>query len=118
VNAAHNDYLQFLTEAGILGFAIAIWLLVAAVRPAIRKTKNWPSDANGAVSLAALLGISGILVHSLLDFNLQIPANAMLFYTLCTVAAMEPRFRNHRRKRHKHAAVEPAMVEPGIGTAS
>jgi O-antigen ligase len=111
VNAVHNDYLQFLTETGILGFAIAIWFLVAAVRPAIRKTKNWPADVNGAVSLAALLGISGILVHSLLDFNLQIPANAMLFYTLCTVAAMEPRFRNHRRERHKHAAAEQPAVE-------
>jgi O-antigen ligase len=111
VNAAHNDYLQFLTETGVPGFAIAIWFLVAAIRPAIRKTKNWPSDVNGAVSLAALLGISGILVHSLVDFNLQIPANAMLFYTLCTVAAMEPRFRNHRRERHRHAAVEQPGVE-------
>lgn len=108
VNAAHNDYLQALTETGILGFAITIWFLVAVFRPAIKKISNWPSDVNGAVSLAALLGISGILVHSLVDFNLQIPANAMLFYILCTVAAMEPRFRNHRRERHKHSAVEPA----------
>jgi O-antigen ligase len=106
VNAAHNDYLQLLTETGVLGFAIMTWFLVAALRPAIKKTQNWPSDVNGAVSLAALLGISGILVHSLVDFNLQIPANAMWFYVLCTVAAMEPRFRNHRRERHKHVDAE------------
>jgi O-antigen ligase len=106
VNAAHNDYLQLLTETGVLGFAIMTWFLVAVLRPAIKKTQNWPSDVNGAVSLAALLGISGILVHSLVDFNLQIPANAMWFYVLCTVAAMEPRFRNHRRERHKHVDAE------------
>jgi hypothetical protein len=36
-----------------------------------------------------MLGITGILVHSLVDFNLQIPANAALFYVLCVVAAMD-----------------------------
>ena len=39
-----------------------------------------------------MLGVTGILVHSLVDFNLQVPANAALFYVLCVVAALEPRF--------------------------
>ena len=52
-------------------------------RNAIRKLKNWPQDTNGAVALAAMLGVTGILVHSFVDFNLQIPANAALFYVLC-----------------------------------
>ena len=104
VNQAHNDYLQTMIETGILGFAVAVWLLVAVIRPALRKIRNWPSDVNGIMTLAALLGISGILVHSLFDFNLEIPANAMLFYALCTVAAMEPRFRNLRREYKRHDA--------------
>lgn len=112
VNAAHNDYLQLLTETGLLGFAIAIWFLLAAIRPAIRKLRNWPSDVNGAVAVAALLGITGILVHSFVDFNLQVPANAMLFYVLCTIAAMEPRFHNERRERHKHTIAEGSEELP------
>jgi hypothetical protein len=40
----------------------------------------------------AMLGVTGILVHSFVDFNLQIPANAALFYVLCVIAAMGPRF--------------------------
>lgn len=111
VNAAHNDYLQVLAETGLIGFAITVWFLVSVIRPAIRKTRNWPSDVNGAVSVAALLGISGILVHSFVDFNLQIPANAMFFYVLCTVAAMEPRFRNHRSERHKHSGEKKSGFE-------
>lgn len=109
VNAAHDDYLQVLTEMGAVGFAITIWFLVASIRPAVRKIHNWRSDVNGAVALAALLGISGILVHSFVDFNLQIPANAMLFYVLCTVAAMESRFRNHMRGRSKHSVIAEAQ---------
>jgi O-antigen ligase len=101
VNAAHNDFLQVLAETGIVGFGIMLWLLVTTLRNALRKSAKWSSNFNGAVAVAALLGISGILVHSLVDFNMQIPANATLFYSLCVVAAMEPRFRTHRRsQRH------------------
>jgi O-antigen ligase len=101
VDKAHNDYLQLLAEAGILGFACAIWFLSACLRRALRNTHKWTSDVNGPVALVAILGISGILVHSLVDFNLQIPANALLFYVLCAVAAMGSRFANHRRERSR-----------------
>jgi O-antigen ligase len=101
VNAAHNDYLQALSETGIAGLAAVIWFLIATFRPALRKSGKWTSNLNGAVSLAAILGITGILVHSFVDFNLQIPANAVLFYSLCTLAAMEPRFSTHRREHRK-----------------
>jgi O-antigen ligase len=96
VNAAHNDFLQVLAETGLIGFAIMIWFLVITLRHALRKSSKWTSNLNGAVAVAALLGISGILVHSLIDFNMQVPANAALFYAICTVAAMETRFKNHR----------------------
>src|SRR5260221_5838245 len=70
VNQAHNDYLQLLTETGLLGYGVGMWFLVAALRPAIHKARTWSADVNGAVALAALLGVSGILVHSFVDFNL------------------------------------------------
>ena len=111
VNFAHNDYLQLLAETGVMGFLAGMWLLLAAIKPAIRKLHNWPGDVNGTVALCALLGIAGILVHSLLDSNLQIPANAMLFYALCAVAAMEPRFRNHRREHRRSSGIEETPFE-------
>ena len=105
VNAAHNDFLQTLTETGIAGFAILIWFLFCTIRPAIHKSHKWQSNLNGAIAVSSLIGISGILVHSLFDFNLQIPANAALFYALCTVAAMDSRFNIHRRG-HRMLAFE------------
>jgi len=100
VDQAHNDYLQLLIETGIAGGVLALWLLVAALRRAWAKARNWTGDVNGAVALASLLGISGILVHSLADFNLQVPANALLFYVLCTIAGMQTSFRNPQRVRN------------------
>jgi hypothetical protein len=53
-----------------------------------------------------MLGMTGIVVHSLVDFNLQIPANAALFYMLCMVAALEPRLGPLSWTRHRGRRTE------------
>jgi hypothetical protein len=60
-----------------------------------------------------VLGLSGILVHSVVDFNLQIPANAALFYVMCTVAAAEPFAKPARRRHTVRSKVQEEM--PGAG---
>ncbi len=101
VDKAHNDYLQLLSETGLIGFAIMLWFLISTFRRALPKIRNWPSDVNGAITLAAVLGITGILAHSFVDFNLEIPANALLFFSLCAIAVLPPRFRSSRRDHNK-----------------
>ncbi|MGA2744412.1 MAG: O-antigen ligase family protein [Candidatus Sulfotelmatobacter sp.] len=110
VNEAHNDYLQLLSEMGVLGFGVMIWFLVVLYRSALPKIDNWMSDVSSAVTLACTLGFTGILVHSLLDFNLQIPANAALFYVLCTIAAARPLLQ--RSKKRKPASTEKEQMFP------
>ena len=105
VNQAHNDYVQLMVEMGAIGFALMLWFLATTFYRASTKLGSWPSNINGALTLSAMLGIIGILVHSLTDFNLQIPANAALFYVLCTLCAMEPRFPllHHRSSFRRHS---------------
>ena len=110
VNHAHNDYLQLLVETGLAGFSIAVWFLVLMFRQAANKLNNWTETASGAMTVAAVLGCVGILVHSFLDFNLQIPANAALFYVLCAIAASAPLQESQRRRvfRRRSLIVEPS----------
>jgi O-antigen ligase len=109
VNEAHNDYLQLLVEIGLAGFSIAVWFMIVVFRAAKGKLKNWTETARGAVTVASLVGILGILMHSFLDFNLQIPANAALFYVLCGIAAAAPLQESKRRKvlRRHNLIVQP-----------
>jgi O-antigen ligase len=109
INEAHNDYLQLLIEMGTLGFATMIWFIVLLFRSAIRKLGSWTEDTNGTIALAAMLGSLGILVHSFVDFNVQIPANAALFYVLCVVAAFEPRFGRSIRKPVRRPTEAPQV---------
>ena len=111
VNEAHNDYLQLLTETGLVGFGIAVWFLTITFRRASSKLDNWTETVNGSLTVAALLGCVGILVHSFLDFNLQIPANAALFYVLCAVAAANPLQESQRRRVRRRLQLEEPTPE-------
>lgn len=99
VTDAHNDYLQHLVETEALGFAAMIGFLVTLYRSAWKKIRDWPNEVTGHVALACLMGCTGTLVHSFLDFNLQIPANAAWFYVLCILAASPHALETHRRVR-------------------
>jgi len=81
---AHNDYLHFISEVGISLIAIMIWMIVALYRKGFSKLKN-PSRLVRGVAVGALSGITAILIHSISDFNLHIPANALLFVVLSAI---------------------------------
>jgi O-antigen ligase len=119
VNQAHNDYLQLLVETGLAGFSIAVWFLVLVFRHAAGKLKDWTGNASGALTVAALLGCLGIMVHSFLDFNLQIPANAALFYVLCAIAASAPLLESQKRRvlRRRGLTARPNSETAASGSA-
>jgi len=81
---AHNDYLHLTSEAGLLLVPVIIWMIVALFRKGFHKLKN-PSRLVRGITLGALSGITAILVHSIADFNLHIPANAILFTILAAI---------------------------------
>jgi O-antigen ligase len=86
INHAHNDYLEALTETGLVGFAAVVWFVVLLYRSSVGQLDDWSKEPRAGITLAALVGCTGILVHSLSDFNLHIPGNAALFFALSWVA--------------------------------
>lgn len=99
IDQAHNDYLQILIETGILGFLTMISFIVLLYRTALRRTDQWRSRPLYALVLGALVGCTGMLVHSLLDFNMHIPANAAVFYALAGIVASNVGVKQHRREQ-------------------
>jgi len=115
INAAHDDYIQALIETGVIGFACAVWFITRLYRAGLRQLGHWNQSWRGALQLSALVGCTGLLVHSALDFNLQIPGNAALFFVLCALATGTSR----REGVFDHAGFGAAeyrqpKVEPGL----
>jgi O-antigen ligase len=86
VPQAHNDFLQIVADCGIVGGLLALWFLVLLGR-AIADSIKARDPLLAGMALGCGAGAFALLVHSIFDFNLQVPSNALLFLLLVTVAA-------------------------------
>jgi len=86
VNHAHNDYLEVLAESGLAGGICCLWFLAILFIESVKGLKDLGGSFGAALNLSGLVGCCGLLVHSLVDFNLHIPANALLFFVSAHLA--------------------------------
>ena len=89
IQHAHNDYLQFIAETGLIGFALIIWGMIAFYRQVLGQVLTFNIKADPFryyILIGSISGISGLLIHSFTDFNLQIPANAYYFTFLLAIS--------------------------------
>ena len=83
---AHNDYLEFLTEYGILGLVFPASVVIRALRNAILAQRRRRSQFARGIGFAALMAITAMLIHATVEFNLQIPAYAATFMVILATA--------------------------------
>jgi O-antigen ligase len=83
---AHSDYLETAAEWG-LPIAATFWaFLIFVVIRGVRLFVSASSPEQRGILLACSGAILSILIHSLADFNLQIPSNAMLFFSFVGIS--------------------------------
>jgi O-antigen ligase len=78
----HNDYAQIAAESGLLGIGILGLFVLMTLAVALRAQWHRRDPLMRGMSFACVMGVTAILIHSWVDFNLQIPANAVLFMVL------------------------------------
>jgi putative inorganic carbon (HCO3(-)) transporter len=80
---AHNDYAEFASESGLLGLGLLGVFVITSLGAALAAQWQRRDPLMRGIAFASVMGITALLIHSWVDFNLQIPANAMLFVVLC-----------------------------------
>ncbi|MGC0773981.1 MAG: O-antigen ligase family protein [Candidatus Acidiferrum sp.] len=91
VNHTHNDYLEGLAETGIVGGLCCAWFLGVLFFDSLRRLSSSNGSFVSTLQLSGLVACLGFLTHSLVDFNLHIPANALLFFIMANLATAEIR---------------------------
>jgi O-antigen ligase len=103
---AHNDYLQVLSDAGIIGGVLALSFIVLLFYKAIARAKS-RDDFRRGVALAALSGCFAVMVHSFFDFTLHTTSNALLFLVTAALATLNGRVESPPRKRRRRTSDSP-----------
>jgi O-antigen ligase len=73
---AHNDYLEFILEAGVAGTLLFMIFLCFFIR---RAAKGRWDGKTGIIRVSMIASVTALIVHSIFDFNLHIPSNALMF---------------------------------------
>lgn len=100
----HNDYVNTLTDWGVVGFGLVSFAWVLAGLGVVRCWRSLRGSgefsADGSDRLAFVLGAScgllAILVHSVTDYNMHIPANAMLVVVWLALLTSQLRYTSNR----------------------
>jgi len=100
---AHNDYLQVLSDAGIIGAVLAFSFVALLFWKAISRARS-KDDFRRGVALAALSGCFAVLVHSFFDFTLHTTSNALLFLVMAALATLNGRVEAPRRKHRRSSS--------------
>ncbi|MEO7934211.1 MAG: O-antigen ligase family protein [Chthoniobacterales bacterium] len=123
----HNDYLHLLAEYGWLGAAACalflgshLWHGVLGLRQIIKKRLLEGGDMSSnalALNIGALAAIAAILAHSVVDFNVHIPGNALVLAALFGMLANPPTFRSRKVELSPHLALPFKLLIPVCAVA-
>ena len=117
---AHNDYLQTLSDAGIVGAVLGVAFIFILFRRGFARRETHDRFRR-AVSTGAMAGCFAALIHSFFDFPLHTTANALLFVILAAIATQDTRINTtyrpggRKRKRRSSRPAETSESPPGDG---
>jgi len=114
IEHAENDYLELLAESGIAGGLLGALAALAVLALGVGGLRHEDSRLARALRMAALSGGVALGVHSLFDFNLRIPSNALLAVALLLYALPSRPHAGAPRQRLRARVVSGLIVMVGI----
>lgn len=95
---AHNDYLQFSLETGYMGIGLLGIIVIWSFWLSMRSVRLRKRNILKGVGFSAGMGGMQLMIHSSVDFNLQIPANAAFFMLLLSFAWLSVGYQQENRR--------------------
>jgi O-antigen ligase len=82
---AHNDYVELAADYGLVGVGLLGGFVLLTMATCLKALRQRRSSLPRGIAFGVLMAIVALAIHSTVDFNLQLPANAL---TLMVILAM------------------------------
>jgi len=100
---AHNDYVEIASDFGLLGLGLLGLLVTSTLWTAIKVLKSRRSPLPWGMAFGVSMSVVALAVHSMVDFNLQIPANALTMVVILAMGWISHHLPSSREQRtHSH----------------
>ena len=115
-NRAHNDYLEWVSDAGLIAPPLIALALFLYLRQWTRVYRRDPWDGPRFIQAGAGIGLLLLALHEFVDFNLYMPANQAIFALLAGIFLSRPEDpADPARRRHRHRpAVDRERTETAL----
>ncbi len=110
---AHNDYLELLVEMGIPALLLVFWTMGRVYWYVLTSYFQARDPLLASLALGGLTSCTAIWIHSFFDFNLQIPANALLFSIILAMTIAIIRLISHKHHSRRGEAAQRDTQRPG-----
>ncbi len=111
VDHAHNDYLELLSDGGLIGFLLFGWFFAAVGIRSFNTFRKRKELYSIYIFIGSLSGIVYMFFHSVTDFNLHIGSNGLYFFFLAGIMVSSA----HTRLRN---GLVPTYLKPVEGSPS
>ena len=108
VDHTHNDYVEIASDFGLIGLGILGSLVALTLATVLRVMARRRSVLPWGVAFGVAMAIVGLLLHSTVDFNLQIPANAMTIVVILAMGWIASELPSKKRRRKTSEVQAPA----------
>jgi O-antigen ligase len=86
VDHAHNDYVELLADTGLVGGVCMLGFVALLVWRGLSNLRATRNPISRSFYCGSLVACVGLLLHSMIDFNLHIPSNTLVFFLLAAMA--------------------------------
>lgn len=94
----HNDYLEFASDYGLVVTGLLMLAVLLCFISAIRAQIKRKDPLMRGIAFSCTMAVIALAIHSTVDFNLQIPANAATFMVVLALGQISLYQRSKKRR--------------------